>query len=92
MVRHLHIEAVMSTALDIRNRLEEAAVFARAGDLTSAVAHARVAVRDASDSDSRAEASLALERFETRERAWRAEVDARMATFIENERKEPWAH
>jgi len=82
----------MSTDLDIRDRLEEAAAFARAGDITSAVAHARVAVRDASDGACRAEASLALERFESRERAWRAEVEARMATFIENERREPWAH
>jgi hypothetical protein len=73
-----------NTATEIRDRLEEAAVFARAGDLTAAVARARAAVHDASDDASRAEASLALERLESEERAQRAEIDARQAALLEH--------
>jgi hypothetical protein len=79
----------MSTAADIRNQLEEAAGFARAGDITSAVAHARAAVHNSSDETSRAEARLALERFEENERAWRAEVAARETEFVHHEQEEP---
>jgi hypothetical protein len=79
----------MSTAAEIRNQLEEAATFARAGDITSAVAHARAAVRNSSDDVSRAEASLALERLEAHERTWRAEVADRETEFVRHEQEKP---
>jgi hypothetical protein len=67
----------MIAAPNVRNLLEEAAVFARAGDMTAAVARARDAVRASNDDASRDEATLALARFEAAERAWRSEIDAR---------------
>ncbi|MBX3258270.1 MAG: hypothetical protein KF782_01015 [Labilithrix sp.] len=67
------------TAFDIRDRLEQAAVFARNGDFTAAVARAKGAVRASRDEESRAEAALTLERLEAAERAWRASIEARAA-------------
>ncbi|MCL2449453.1 MAG: hypothetical protein FWD17_10940 [Polyangiaceae bacterium] len=73
----------MSGPTETRERLEEAAVFARAGDLTAAVARARAAVDEASDESSRAEAMLALERLEADEHAQRASVEARQAALLD---------
>jgi hypothetical protein len=67
------------TAFEVRNLLERAAVFARGGDFTAAVTHAKAALHVARDEDSRAEARLTLQRFEAEERAWRSAIEARAA-------------
>ena len=65
----------METTYSVDELLEQAAVFARAGDYTAAVWRARLAVQSATDEESRTEAQLALERFEAMERAWRDRIE-----------------
>lgn len=69
-----------STPSDLRHLLEQAAVMARGGDYTGAVARAKSVVRAAAGTELEAEAALALARFEAGERAWRAAIDARLAS------------
>lgn len=77
-----------TTLADVRALLEQAAVFARGGDHTGAVARAKAAVRAAAGTDAHDEALLSLARFEAGERAWREAVEARRAAFLARERRE----
>jgi hypothetical protein len=62
---------------EVRDLIEQAAVFARAGAPSEATARARLAVARATDPDSYEEATAALERFEADERRWREAIEAR---------------
>jgi len=81
------LEPILSAA-EVRELLEEAAVFERAGDFTGAVATAMYAVRVAPDLDSRDEAILALERHMDAEREWQFENLRRRG---DSERREQYA-
>lgn len=76
----------MGSLHEVRDILEQAGVFERAGDLTGAVARAEAALRGATDQDSREAARLALERLKASEHAWRAEVERRQAAGLVRER------
>ncbi len=78
----------MDSPGEVRELLEEAAVFERAGDLTGAVARAEAALRRAQDEEARDEARVELERFRSSEHAWRAEVEGRQAASLTRERAE----
>jgi hypothetical protein len=67
-----------ANAQDVGELLEEAAVFARADDLTAALSRAKNALRLAIDMHSAAAARLAIQHFEERLRVWNSEIDARM--------------
>jgi hypothetical protein len=73
---------------DVREALDRAASFARAGDVTAAVACAAAAARFAAADDSREEAALVLGRLEGEERAWRDAIERRRAAFLARERAE----
>jgi hypothetical protein len=65
--------------------LEEAGFFARSGDLTGALERAKTALHEADDDGSRAEASLAVERFEAAQREWLRAASKRNGDYERNE-------
>ena len=61
----------------VRELLDEAAWFAREGDVTAATSRAKAAVRASTDPVSLGESRLALERMLADERSWRDDIEAR---------------
>ncbi len=76
------------SSLEVRDLLEQAASFERAGDLTEATARARLAVIRAKDPEAHDAATSALARLESAERRWRDEVARRQRAFEAREARE----
>jgi flagellar basal body rod protein FlgC len=72
---------IVSTQVEVRTVLEQAAAFARGYDPSGAVARARHAVRMASDVNARDGALLELRELEAAERLWRAAAEARRSIY-----------
>jgi hypothetical protein len=72
--------------MDVKELLEIAASFARAGDITAAVERARAALRAATDANGRDAARLAVEKLTAEEESWRKEIRARLASHLARER------
>ncbi|WP_394825665.1 hypothetical protein [Pendulispora albinea] len=71
--------------MKIRQILEDARVFARSEDWTGGIARAQLALSTAQSDDERNACQLEIERLEEGERAWRAEIESRRASYLKRE-------
>ncbi|WP_394840706.1 hypothetical protein LZC95_26985 [Pendulispora brunnea] len=71
--------------MTVREILEDARAFARSGDWTGAIARAKLALSSARAEDERNTCQLEFEHLQEGERAWRAEIEARRASYLKRE-------